>query len=212
MQPPNVSDWVDFKLVLLAGRQPGVTDSKLVQAWNYRRIQLKARGKYKHCFYHCFTTVYSWGVCQNFLIRPHKEKHRNAETYRTKVMKAKAWPGVTEGRGSECRATCGIHNAPVFIQRKCGTWQMLLLLLRNDLFLLGWERLRKSYPARVKVGRFERGIWPAEPACWQNWGWHYVCQKDPLTSLDGLWIIQTDGYGLSGFGSSVIIGVKVTFV
>lgn len=119
--------------------------------------------------------------------------------YRTQIVpKMKPCPDLTEGRGSEVRPPVE-SITQLFLYKgnieKKKAWQMLLVLLRNNFFLLGWEKCARqlSHPPTVEVGRFWQAVWPAEP------------QSAAESRLDGPWLSQMECiYELLGFGSRLM--------
>lgn len=115
----------------------------------------------------------------------------NKHVFFCKTTKPHLWPGWRLWERG--KATCWIHSTAVFIQgnleEKKEAWQMLLLLLRNNFFPLGWEKCARqlSHPPTGEMGRFWQAVWPAE------------------SSLDGPWLGQMECiYDLPGFASRVM--------
>ena len=135
----------------------------------------------------------------------HTHTHARAHTHRER-NESEALPWPDWGPWERVEATCGIHNTPVFIQRKCGKKEpgkCCCFFSEIISSFLDETSLRKcvrqlSHPPTIEMGRFWRSVWPAEP-------WPAAESR-----LDGPWLSQVECvYELLGFGSRVSMRVEV---
>lgn len=149
-------------------------------------------------------------------IRPHNDRLTKAKKHtHYECNEVKPCPGVTEGRGSELRPP--VESITRLFLYKGNVEKRNLANVAGSSqkwFLPTWMRKVQKVPSSHSQVRSSQAKASdlLNLSVLQNRGWHFMnfSRKDPLNSVGGPWLRQMEYINeLSGFGSSVIMRVKV---